>query len=114
MSNLFHKCNGCRYKGEHQEMGFASMGVCTRTTNLVEAEKNYKAEKSPYKKTEFELIKAKIAKMNLTDFIEFCGGESCENIICGEIPKEKAHCSDRKEHDCGKCIKQFLESEVSE
>lgn len=50
MSNLFHKCNGCRYKGEHQEMGFASMGVCTRTTNLIEAEKNYKAEKCPYKK----------------------------------------------------------------
>ena len=47
-----HKCNGCKYKGEHQEMMFSSMGVCLRETNLIEAVKNYNAEKCPYKKTE--------------------------------------------------------------
>lgn len=43
-----HKCNGCRYKGEHQEMMFRPMGVCLRETNLIQAEKNYNAEICPY------------------------------------------------------------------
>ena len=43
-----HKCDGCRYKGEHQEMMFRPFGVCTRALNLIEAEKNYNAEKCPY------------------------------------------------------------------
>ena len=43
-----HKCDGCRYKGEHQEMGFKPFGVCYKETNLIEAEKNYKAETCPY------------------------------------------------------------------
>ena len=45
---MVHKCNGCKYKGEYHEMEFASMGVCTRTTNLIEAEKNYKDKVCPY------------------------------------------------------------------
>ncbi len=45
---LNHKCNGCRYKGEHQEMGFRPFGVCLKETNLVKAEKNYNAECCPY------------------------------------------------------------------
>lgn len=43
-----HKCDGCRYKGEHQEMMFRPFGVCTKESNLIEAEKNYNAEKCPY------------------------------------------------------------------
>ena len=43
-----HKCDGCRYKGEHQEMMFRPMGVCLRETNLIQAEKNFRAEKCPY------------------------------------------------------------------
>ena len=77
MSNLFHKCNGCRYKGEHQEMGFASMGVCTRTTNLIEAEKNYKAEKCPYKKTNFD----KIREMNADELADFLSKTSVATAI---------------------------------
>ena len=46
---LNHKCNGCRYRSEYQEMGFKPFGVCTRETNLREAEKAYKAEVCPYK-----------------------------------------------------------------
>lgn len=43
-----HKCDGCRYRGEHQEMGFRPFGVCFRERNLAQAEKNYRAEKCPY------------------------------------------------------------------
>jgi hypothetical protein len=44
-----HKCNGCRYKGIHQEMMFRPFGVCMRETNLIQAEKNYNAYVCPYK-----------------------------------------------------------------
>lgn len=44
-----HKCDGCRYKGEHVEMGFKPFGVCYKEKNLIEAEKNYNAETCPYK-----------------------------------------------------------------
>lgn len=49
-NELKHKCNGCIYKGEHQEMGFRPFGVCTRTSNLIEAEMNYRARICPYEK----------------------------------------------------------------
>ena len=45
---MTHKCDGCRYKGEHQEMGFVPFGVCLKETNLIKAEKTYKAECCPY------------------------------------------------------------------
>ena len=44
-----HKCDGCKYKGEHQEMGFRSFGVCLKELNIIEAERTYNAEKCPYK-----------------------------------------------------------------
>ena len=59
-----------------------------------------------------ERIKNKIAKMSLTEFIEFCGDESCENIICNEIRGENAFCRGNVLADCGECLKHFLESEV--
>ena len=40
-----HKCDGCKYKSEHQEMGFKPFGVCTKKTDLWEAEKAYNADK---------------------------------------------------------------------
>ena len=45
---MTHKCDGCRYKGEHQEQGFVPFGVCLKETNLVKAERNYNAECCPY------------------------------------------------------------------
>ncbi len=45
---MTHKCDGCRYKGEHQEMGFVPFGVCLKETNLIRAEQNYNAECCPY------------------------------------------------------------------
>lgn len=44
-----HKCEGCKYKSEHQEMMFRPMGVCLREHNLIEAEKTYNAEVCPFK-----------------------------------------------------------------
>ena len=49
--DMKHKCDGCKYKGEHQEMMFRPFGVCLRGTNLVEAERAYKAEKCPFNVT---------------------------------------------------------------
>lgn len=44
-----HKCDGCKYKGEHQEIGFRPFNVCLKELNLIEAEKTYNVEKCPYK-----------------------------------------------------------------
>lgn len=62
-----HKCNGCRYKGEHHEMMFAPMGVCLKTSNLVEAVKFYNAEKCPFKITNFDKITESVE--SLAEFI---------------------------------------------
>lgn len=45
---MIHKCDGCEYKGEHQEMMFRPMGVCHKEQNLLEAVKAYNAEKRPF------------------------------------------------------------------
>ena len=44
-----HKCDGCEYKGEHQEMMFRPMGVCYKEHNLIEAVKAFNAKECPYK-----------------------------------------------------------------
>ena len=63
-----HKCEGCRYKSFHQEMMFRPFGVCTRGANLIEAEKNYNAEKCPYKKTNAGRIRS-MSDMELAEFL---------------------------------------------
>ena len=68
---LNHKCNGCRYRSEHQEMGFRPFGVCTRETNLIEAEKAYKAEVCPYR-----------YKRKCPFCGEICEGTPLVNLIC--------------------------------
>ena len=55
---MAHKCDGCRYKGEHQEMKFRPIGICNRGADLAEAVRNYEAEKCPYKKTNADRIRA--------------------------------------------------------
>lgn len=62
-----HKCDGCKYKGEHQEMMFKPFGLCLKESNLVEAEKVYKAEKCPFKKTYFEGLK----EFNIEQMVDF-------------------------------------------
>lgn len=53
-----HKCDGCRHKGEHREMGFAPFGICGREYDLVSAEQAYNAQKCPYGMGDGELGKA--------------------------------------------------------
>ena len=63
---MAHKCDGCRYKGEHSEMMFRPFGVCTKELNLLDAETAYNAEVCPHK-------------------------NSC--VFCGEeIPADKLYC----------------------
>ena len=59
--------------------------------------------------TNFDRIKHMISKMSMKEFIEFCGGENCQNIICREIPPSKAHCHAKSfSHDCGECMREYL------
>lgn len=74
-----HKCNGCRYKGEHQEMMFRPMGVCTKTSNLVEAVKFYNAEKCPFKKTNFSKITESVE--SLAEFIDSLNLIDCNACV---------------------------------
>ena len=67
---MAHKCDGCRYKGEHREMMFRPFGVCTKELNLIEAEKAYNAGKCPYIKTNADRIRS------MTD-------EELAKFICG-------------------------------
>lgn len=45
---MVHKCSGCRYKSEHQEMGFRPFGVCVKERDLIAAHKAYDAEVCPF------------------------------------------------------------------
>ena len=44
-----HKCEGCIYLGEHQEMGFCPTPICTKAISLEYAIKAYNAPECPYK-----------------------------------------------------------------
>ena len=35
--------------------------------------------------TNFEEIKRKIANMNIDELMEFCGGDTCENVLCAFV-----------------------------
>lgn len=64
--------------------------------------------------TNFEEIKREIATMNADELIEFCGGDTCENVLCkfvrdGDCCKNSYNVS----YDCGSCIKRFLQAEQS-
>lgn len=58
--------------------------------------------------TNFDRIKYNIKMMNLGDFINFCGGKNCGNVICNEIPMKYAYCHNGKGSDCGECIVEYL------
>lgn len=48
---MFHKCDGCQFKGEHDEMMFKPLGICKRGADLIEANRFYNAEKCPFNET---------------------------------------------------------------
>lgn len=66
---MSHKCDGCQFKGEHQEMGFRPMGVCKKRADLIEAIEFYEAEKCPFDETKSMCV-----------FKEYCPNDcdSCE------------------------------------
>lgn len=82
-----HKCDGCKYKGEHQEMGFKPFGVCTKGFDLVEGQKVYNAEVCPYKKQDMKVLGAH--KSNNIEDIELMGEDTlygscpmCYELVC--------------------------------
>lgn len=89
---MAHKCDGCKYKGEHQETMFRPFGVCTKELNLIDAEKAYNAEKCPYKKTNADLIRA-MSDEELAEWHNFC-------------PHIDEECSMK---GCEKCILEWLQ-----
>lgn len=95
-----HKCDGCRYKSEHQEMMFRPFGVCTKELNLIDAEKAYNADKCHYKKTNADRIRA------MSD-------EELENVIraisIGYEPWCDHHCKMQGEDNCNICLKKWLQ-----
>mgnify|MGYP000124635956 CR=1 FL=1 len=52
--------------------------------------------------TNFEEIKRKIANMNIDELIEFCGGDTCENVLCAFV-RDGDCCGNncRVSYDCG-------------
>ena len=62
--------------------------------------------------TNFERIKIKISNMDIEELVDFCGGDSVINMLCGFIHGEHCHCIEHKPHDCGDCIREYLKSEI--
>jgi hypothetical protein len=58
--------------------------------------------------TNFDRIKHMISEMSMKEFIDFCGGDSCENILCKGIDSAYAYCSNGKGLKCGECIREYL------
>lgn len=77
-----NKCNGCKYASEHQEMGFRPFGVCTKTTNLIEAVKAYNSETCSYESE----LKEKLKIINLDKFIK--KEPEIEKLITKEINED--------------------------
>lgn len=76
-----HKCDGCRYKGEHQEMGFRPFGVCTKELNLRDAEAAYNSDNCPYQLTNGDMIR-KMSDKELAEFLN--AGIVCDMCIYSE------------------------------
>ena len=58
--------------------------------------------------TNFDRMKYNIAQMDMEEFIDFCGGNHCSNIICEEIPVKYAYCYNGNSRNCGECIREYL------
>lgn len=56
--------------------------------------------------TNFEEIKRKIANMNIDELMEFCGGDTCENVLCAFV-RDGDCCGNncRVSYDCGAALK---------
>lgn len=51
--------------------------------------------------------------MNTDELIEFCGGDTCENVLCSFVSDGDCCGNNCKvSYDCGDCIKKFLQRET--
>lgn len=86
--------------------------------NAIRAELNGKAShidgnESVVILTNFDEIKKRIASINVDELIEFCGGDTCENILCSfVIDGDCCGGGYKVSYDCGSCIKKFLQKET--
>ena len=101
-----HKCEGCIHKGQHQEMGFKPFGVCKLESNLIDAEKNYNAEKCPYKKpmTNADRIR-NMSDEELAEFLVYTQS-TIKNCMIG-IEDCKHENTDK---DCKDCFIEWLQA----
>lgn len=62
-----------------------------------------------------EIVKKRIAGMTADELVEFCGGDSCENILCDLVGNDGFCChGDHVAYECAKCVKRFLLSPVQD
>lgn len=94
-----HKCEGCRYKGVHQEMGFCATPVCTKTMNLEHAAKAYAAKDCPYKIVKpADMLKQAVEDIRLLDRM---GANICP--VCAHYNHgagDPKHCPNALKEDC--------------
>ena len=102
-----HKCDGCEYKGEHQEMMFRPFGVCLREISLGGAVQNYNAEVCPYSKTNADNIRS----MNDEELAEFLQNFHNDDIGMDEIC-HAGLCLD--DEDCVECTLKWLKQPMKE
>lgn len=58
-----HKCDGCKYKSEHQEMCFQPVGICIKEHFLHEAIKSYNAKECPFGVANGEKVPGEIERL---------------------------------------------------
>lgn len=62
--------------------------------------------------TRYDKLKQEISAMSLDDFMKhFVVGGNAKDYVCSEIKVPYAHCVDHHTHNCGICIREYLESE---
>lgn len=111
-----HKCDGCKYKGEHQEMGFKAVGVCFREHNLLKAEIAYNAKKCPFSNpTNYDRIRNMSVEEMAKEFAMFVWKTVCE---CDKVQQRMCEHYGMPDGGCIQCItndiEEWLESEVKE
>ena len=61
-----------------------------------------------HEESNFDRIKCVISEMTMEELIEFCGGDTCHNVICGHIPGKYAHCRNKRLYTCAECLREYL------
>jgi len=106
---MANKCDGCQYKGEHQEMGFRPFGVCNLELNLWEAEVAYNAEECPHKDRLLKVVKKTEKTYTLEELAKMIC-ESYEECAEGVCPGWD-YCDLRKSNGILEWLKTILKSE---